>query len=68
MRSGYQGHPICCLRVLHARGCPREYAFLVEITGSPSTSAFKRALQEAQQASAELRVVGSYPFRKPYKS
>jgi chorismate mutase/prephenate dehydratase len=50
------------------RGCPREYAFLVEITGSPSTAAFKRALAEARMASAELRVVGSYPVRKPYKS
>ncbi len=50
------------------RGCPREYAFLVEITGTPTTAPFKRALAEAHTASTELRVVGSYPCRRAYKS
>ena len=50
------------------RGCPREYAFLVEITGSPIKASFKRALAAAQNASVSLRLIGSFPCHKSYKS
>jgi len=50
------------------RGCPRQYAFLVDIDGGTGDAAVKRALKNARKASAELRIVGSYPVRRPYKS
>ena len=50
------------------RGRPREYAFLVDIAGSSLSPPVKRALKEAGQVSMELRVVGSYPSRRRYKS
>jgi len=50
------------------RGRPREYAFLVDITGGASSPSVKRALAQAREFSVELRVVGSYPSRRRYKS
>ncbi len=50
------------------RGCPREYAFLFEITGSPNTASFKRALKAAKKASVSLHLIGSFPCHKSYKS
>lgn len=50
------------------RGRPREYAFLVDIAGAASLPPVKRALREARKVSVELRVVGSYPSRRRYKS
>jgi len=50
------------------RGCPREYAFLVDIEGATHTPKVKRALAIAAKSCAQLRVVGSYPARRPYKS
>ena len=50
------------------RGCPREYTFLVDVEGHPGAANMKRALAAARRASAELRPVGSYPCRRPYRS
>jgi len=50
------------------RGCPREYAFLVDIDGSVALPEAKRALKVARRSSVEIRVVGSYPVGKEYKS
>ena len=50
------------------RGCPREYAFLVDIDGGGRDPNVKRALAKARRASVELRLVGSYPCRRPYRS
>lgn len=50
------------------RGCPGEYAFLVDIAGSPSQPAVKRALTQARKTCVELRIVGAYSCRAPYKS
>jgi chorismate mutase/prephenate dehydratase len=50
------------------RGCPREYAFLVDIIGSTSLPRVMRALAVARKTCVQLRIVGSYPSRQPYKS
>ena len=50
------------------RGSPREYAFLVDIEGSPGKPTVKRALAIARSASVQLRLVGSFPSRSPYQS
>ncbi|MCE9615267.1 MAG: ACT domain-containing protein [Lentisphaerae bacterium] len=50
------------------RGSPREYAFMVDIDGSPALPHVRRALADAKRTCVELRVVGAYPVRRPYKS
>ena len=50
------------------RGCPREYAFLVDIQGVPSQVRTQRALEQARRVSVDLRQVGVYPCRKHYRS
>ena len=50
------------------RGCPREYIFLVDIEGAADRPEIKRVLTAARRAAAELRVVGSYPINREYKS
>lgn len=50
------------------RGCPREYAFLVDIEGEPNQASVKRALAVARKVCVQLRIVGAYPCRRPYKS
>lgn len=50
------------------RGCPREYAFLVDVDGAVGSPKVSRALSRAEKVAAHLRIVGSYPARKPYKS
>ncbi len=50
------------------RGCPREYAFLVDIKGTAATPSVKRALITAKKTCVKLREVGSYPSRASYKS
>lgn len=50
------------------RGSPREYAFLVDIDGDPREPEVKRALADARKTCVELRLVGSYPVRRPYSS
>ena len=50
------------------RGCPREYAFLVDVEGSHAMPKVKRAITAARKTCTELRTVGSYPSRRSYKS
>jgi prephenate dehydratase len=50
------------------RGCPREYAFLVDIDGHRALPRVKRALDTARRTCVELRLVGSYPARVQYRS
>ena len=50
------------------RGCPREYAFLVDIDGEPGTPRVKQALADARKASTHMRVAGAYPIRRAYTS
>ena len=50
------------------RGSPGEYAFLVDIEGSPDKPNVKRALRLAKAASVQLRIVGSFPCRPLYRS
>lgn len=50
------------------RGCPRQYAFLVDVEGGISMPSVKRALSVAKHVTDELRVVGSYPCRRQYNS
>ena len=50
------------------RGHPRQYAFLVDIDGGKSVPRVRRALSDARRVSDELRIVGSYPVRRMYKS
>jgi prephenate dehydratase len=50
------------------RGCPRQYAFLVDIEGHPDRPNVRKALALARKASVQLRSVGSFPCRHPYKS
>lgn len=50
------------------RGCPREYAFLVDLIGGKADGAVKRALREARKTAVSIRMVGSYPTHRPYTS
>jgi chorismate mutase/prephenate dehydratase len=50
------------------RGCPGEYAFLVDIEGATGLAKVKAALRSARKTSVQLRVVGSYPVRREYRS
>jgi prephenate dehydratase len=50
------------------RGCPREYAFLVDVEGAPGDGPVKRAMAIARPDCAELRVAGSYPTQRQYTS
>lgn len=50
------------------RGCPREYAFLVDMVGSPNAEKTRQALKAARRHCVRLRVAGSFPCRQPYQS
>lgn len=50
------------------RGCPREYAFLVDVQGVASTGNLKAALALARETSVSIRICGSFPCRASYKS
>lgn len=50
------------------RGCPKEYAFLVDVDGGTQEQKVKRALASARKIAIKLRVAGSYPSAKPYRS
>jgi prephenate dehydratase len=50
------------------RGCPREYAFLVDVDGSLEARSVKKALAVARQTCVQLRTVGSYPTGRHYTS
>ena len=50
------------------RGCPKEYAFLVDLDGAKDAPEVSAAIRAARRASATLRVVGSYGIGSEYKS
>ncbi len=50
------------------RGCPRQYAFLVDIDGTPADARLRRVLARAAKAAVRLRVIGAYPSRPAYRS
>jgi prephenate dehydratase len=50
------------------RGCPREYAFLIDVNGGLRSPGMSEALKAARKTTMEMRVAGSYPARKPYSS
>lgn len=50
------------------RGCPKEYVFMIDVAGAPLSPRVGRALTAAAAASAEMRLVGSYPIHTPYSS
>ena len=50
------------------RGCPREYAFLVDLESGRADANVRRALPAARKTCTELRVVGSYASGRVYSS
>lgn len=50
------------------RGCPREYAFLVDIKGGPASPRVTRAMTKARATSTQMRTAGSYGIHRPYTS
>ena len=50
------------------RGCPREYAFMVDLIGGIGEPHVDRALAKARKVSAQIRIIGCYPTRNPYRS
>ena len=50
------------------RGCPREYAFMVDIQGGLGEKKVLKALSVAGKACVELRTIGCYPSRRAYRS
>jgi len=50
------------------RGCPREYAFFVDLEGGAQSPNVRRAIVAAKRVSTHFRVAGTYPCRKPYAS
>jgi chorismate mutase/prephenate dehydratase len=50
------------------RGVHQEYAFLVDLDGAAESPAVVRALRAAAKQSVSMRICGSYPCHKAYKS
>ena len=50
------------------RGSPREYAFLVDVEGSPTQPNVGRAMSAARSTCVSLRTAGCFVCRAPYKS
>jgi len=68
--DAFRQHDVNLSRILSRpiRGCPKEYAFLVDVQGSAATLRVKRALALARKTSVNIRICGSYPCRAPYNS
>lgn len=68
--DAFRQHDVNLSRILSRpiRGCPRQYAFLVDVQGSAQDEKVKRALALARKTSLSIRVIGSYPCKSPYKS
>jgi prephenate dehydratase len=66
----FRGENVNLSRILSQpiRGCPREYAFLVDIDGAKDSPAVQRALKAARKTCVELRSAGSYPIGPSYQS
>lgn len=68
--DAFRSHNVNLSRIVSRpiRGSPREYAFLVDVEGDANACQVKKALAAARRVSTRLRVAGSYPCRKPYRS
>ena len=68
--QAFQEHAVNLSRIISRpiRGCPRQYAFLVDIEGDVKQANVRRSLAQAREHCEELRIVGSYPFGRMYKS
>lgn len=66
----FRKHNVNLSRILSRpiRGCPREYAFIVDIQGALTETQVKKALLLARKVCVELKIIGSYPTRRPYRS
>ena len=66
----FRNHKINLSRLLSRpiRGCPKEYAFLVDIDGRSDSPAVAASIRAARKASATLRIVGTYGIGAEYKS
>jgi len=50
------------------RGAHRQYAFLVDLEGASDSEPVARAIRAARRVSAALRICGSYPVHRRYRS
>ncbi len=50
------------------RGVRQEYAFLVDLDGDAESDGVRRALESAAKDCVSMRICGSYPCHKTYKS
>jgi prephenate dehydratase len=66
----FRDHKVNLSRLLSRpiRGCPKEYAFLVDVEGGTSQAKVKRALKAARKTCVHLKVIGSYPATRSYRS
>ncbi len=66
----FRQHKINLCRLLSRpiRGQPREYAFLADIEGGRHEITVKQALRAARKTCVTLRIIGSYPTGKTYKT
>ena len=68
--EAFRSQDVNLLRIVSRpiRGCPRQYAFLLDIEGHVDAPRLKRSLSLARQESLRLRVVGSFPWGRSYNS
>jgi chorismate mutase/prephenate dehydratase len=66
----FRDHDINLSRLISRpiRGCPKEYAFLVDMEGKPSLPNIKRGLAAARATCVEMRIAGTFPSHRRYKS
>ena len=66
----FRDHDINLSRIISRpiRGCPKEYAFLVDMAGKPSLPNIKRGLAAARATCVTMRIVGTFPSHRCYKS
>ncbi len=66
----FRDHDVNLSRLLSRplRGCPGEYAFLVDIDGDPAMADVRAALRAARRASDTLRLVGTFGIGSTYTS
>ena len=50
------------------RGCPRQYAFLVDVEAGVDAAPVRKALRRARRTAVQIRTVGSYPCLPAYTS
>jgi chorismate mutase / prephenate dehydratase len=62
------GINLCRLLSRPIRGCPREYAFWADIEGGAQEPQVRQALRAARKACVQLRLIGSYPSGRKYKT